>query len=174
MTYLRHSMRHAQQSVVDDITARLDTLGWRTGGGDAPFGEDPVVVSVEPLHPENREPVRGNMVIISFGDSPDDESEELGGGLMLTETVLFVDCIGSSDAVSLALAEDVKDYLAGRAPGTSRYRPLMDYTSSPAVVADGWQLEFSGVIRERPLNPWQAHWQIIKATVEIRFIGDDT
>jgi hypothetical protein len=174
VTYIRHSMRHVQQTMVDRITQRLIDLDWQTPG-DVPFGEDPVVVSTEPLHPENREPVRGNMVIVSFGDSPDDEGEELGGGLMLTETVIFIDCIGTSDAVSLALAEDIKDWMTGRAPGTSRYCYLNDYTTSQSGVQDTtWQLELTGVIRERPLNPWQSHWQILKGTVEIRFMGDDT
>ena len=172
VTYLRHSMRHLQQTMKLDIENHLDTLLWRTNGS-VPFGTDAVVYRAEPLHPEEREPVQGNTVIISFGDSPDDVDEQLGGGLALTSTTMFVDCIGTSDAVALALAEDVKDWLNGRVG--SRYRQLLEFTSSSVgTPVDGWQLELRDVVRERPLSNAFRYWHVVKSTVELRFPGEDT
>lgn len=171
MTYLRFAVRHVQRTLEDLVEAHLTRLGWL--GPEVPFGEPPVVFQRGRMDEAELRAVTGNLVAVSFGNEPDDVPLEMGGGLQLTEHYLFVDCIGREESVALALASDLKDCLAGRAPGTSRYVPVSSYLTSPATPVVGHRLELIDVIREKPDTvEYRRNWHVVKATVEQTRIGD--
>lgn len=169
MTYLRHAARHVQQTLMDDLEAAMREFSWVD---DPPFGTLPLVFQRTRMDESEMKSATGNMVAMSFGDEPDYQAEQLGGGLASVEHVLFVDCLGVNDTIALALANDVKDLLAGEAPGYSRYHAVRDYTSSETGTAvAGWTCELQDVIRERPLADWRRSWQVVKATAVVYFPG---
>lgn len=171
MTYLRHAARHLQQTVADHVEATLTSLGWIGPSNGVPFGAKPVDYQVARPTEDELKSVEPNLVAISFGAEPDDVEEEMGGGLLSVEHVFFVDCYMAKEALAIAIGSDLKDTLAGRAPGTSRFIPLTDYKTTTPVL--GYQIEFDDVIREpvqRELT--RVHWQVVKATAVLTYPGE--
>jgi hypothetical protein len=171
VTYLRHAPRHIQETIADDLEAALDALGW-FGPTGVPFGTKPVEFQRRRMDESEMKAVTGNLAAISWGDEPDWEAEELGGGLVSIAHVLFVDVVGVSDPVSLSLASDVKDVLSG-ADGHSRFHKIRDYTTTPPTEVTGWQAEVEDVIRERPTADWRRFWQTVKATATVYYPGPE-
>lgn len=174
MAYLRHASRHIQESILDALEARLTFLHWIAADNTlTPFGASPVVYQRRRMEESELKAVTGNLVAVSFGQELDDLDEELGGGLLSVEMPVFVDCIAEKENHALLIAADVKDFLAGRAPGTSRYLRVHDKGSaSPATPVDGWLIELTDVIREQPDTvDWRARWQAVKATAYVTFPG---
>lgn len=170
-TYLRHASRHLRQTLIDHVTAALVTGGWT--GDPAPFGTTPVEIRSSRIREADLAPITGNLVAISFGDEGEDEPVELGGGLVVSSSHMFIDVVAVGDAVGLALASDIKDLLSGRAAESTRFLTLNDYTSVPTGVAvPGYQIEIPSVVRQRPQNlDYKAFWQILVAVVELTFPG---
>ncbi len=172
MTYLRFAVRHVQRTLEDRVETHLRDLGWL--GPDVPFGEEPVRFQRGRMEESELRQITGNLVAVSFGTEPDDIPLEMGGeGLVLTEHYLFVDCIGRQEPIALAMASDLKDCLSGRAPGTSRYSPVMSYLTDPPTPVDGYRMELTDVVREKPDNvDYRRNWHVVKATAELTSIGD--
>lgn len=173
MTYLRFAARHAQRSLTDALGLWLTSTGWLGPAGVVPFGVDPFVLTVGRLDESAIRTVTGNMINVSFAGETDDLDEELGGGLMSTEMVLFVDIIADTDGVAVAVGADVKDRLTGRAPGTSRFVDVRDQTTTPALVVPGWRMELLDVTRERANEALRPNWYVVKATAVLTFPGED-
>lgn len=173
MAYLRFATRHLQASVANHIATALAQLGWTGTAGPVPLGTTAAVVTTRRLRAE--EAVVGNLVAISFGDEPDEDPLELGGGLVAIEHHLFVDCVGIEEPHALSLASDVKDLLTGRAPGTSRFITLRDYTSDAVgTPVLGHTLEAEDVMRDKPNGPdWRAKWHVVKATITHTYLGQE-
>ena len=172
VTYLRHAPRHIQESIADDLETALMALGW-LGPTGVPFGTKPVDVQRKRMDESEMKAITGNTVVISWGDEPDWVEEELGGGLVSVSPVMFVDVVGVSDPISLAIASDVKDVLAGTHPNYSRFHQVRDQTQTPPVPVPGWQVEITDVIRERPTADWRRYWQTVKATATVYYPGPE-
>lgn len=171
-TYLRHSTRHLQRTLGDHITTHLQALGWLSE--PAPFGTTPVVVMTRRFRESEATAITGNLVAVTFGEEPDDEDLELGGGLEVSRTEMFIDVVAVNDPVGLALATDIKDLLSGRAPGTSRFLRVRDYTAvSTGVETAAYQVEIVAVQRQRPdISDIKQFWQTVVAGLEMTFPGN--
>lgn len=175
MTYLRHSARHIQQTVLDRVLAGLTADGWMGPANAVPYKAD--IVNWVPARMDEAKMLsanQGNLVACSFGTEPDDQPQELGGGVTLIQHIVYLDIIGVNDALSLAIAGDLKDRLSGLKPGTSRFEPVYDYTASPRVVVDGWLIEFTNVQRVRPENDdFRRLWNQITASADVYLDGNE-
>lgn len=170
MDYLRFASRHVQQSIAVHVRDWVDGLGWL--GSTPPFGTTPVRFQVGRMDEASLVAITGNLIGVSFGGELDDVTEQLGGGLASSELVVFVDVVGVSDAVAVAVASDVKDLLTSRAPGTSRTVPVRDWAAVPPVVVPGWSVEFTDVMRERANENIRSNWHVVKTTAVLTFPGD--
>lgn len=180
MTYLPYAVRHVQRTLEDLIEARLSTLGWLGPTNSVPFGAAIVRNGEGQAHIQRGrmdeaalQTVTGNMVAVSFGNEPDDEPQEMGGGLLMVEHYLFVDVVGEKEAIALAIASDIKDALGGRASGTSRYSAVYDYTDTPRTLVVGYRLELTDVVRQEGDPKVKRHWQIVKATAELVYTSEE-
>lgn len=173
MAYLPYAVRHVQRSVEDHILARLTELDWIGDAADVPFGTEVVTFQRGAMVESELVAATGNMVAVSFGSEPDDIPQEMGGGVLMVEHYVFVDVLGVKEAIALAIASDVKDLLAGRAPGTTRYLPVYDYTDDPRTLVVGHRLELTDVTRQEGNAAIKRQWQIVKATIEQSYIGED-
>jgi hypothetical protein len=155
---MRFRQRHVHKTLVDYVTAQLTTKGWV---------DDPVNFGVTPVTfltaiPEfGGQAVAKNTVAISLGDEPMDRDEELGGGLISCDFVLFVDIFGEDASTAVSIASDVKDSL--------KYQilPVKDYTSNPAGDVTTAVLELEDVVIETPpvatSNVDKRFWRVVKA-----------
>lgn len=163
MTYLRFTVRHLQRTLEDHVLGILQTTGWR--GPDVPFGSAVVKFQRGRMDEAEMKAITGNLVGVSFGYEPDDDPVQLGGGLMQVEHVMFVDVIGVDETIALAIASDIKDHLAGRAPGTNRYVTMRSYLTDPPTPVAGHTLEMTEVVRDKPDSvEYRRFWQVVKAT----------
>lgn len=168
MVYLRHATRHVHQTLIDLVQDWMDSLSWFGPAELVPFGTTPVTFQVGRMDEATVQKATGNLLAVSFGDEPDQAEIELGGGLVLQEYVMFVDCLADTDAVALAMASDVKDRLQGVAPGTSRFGILKDYTYAPPadpMLDHGF--EFTDVQRRKPDVGYRPNWHVVSATIEL-------
>lgn len=172
MTYLRHASRHLQATVEDRLRAQLTALGWF--GPTVPFGTSPITIYSRRIKDSELTSISGNIVGIFFGRETEDEEAELGGGLLQTTTDLIIDVVAVNDPIGLALASDVKDFLTGRADGTTRMFPVRDYTSAPGgTPRDDYMVEVINVERRRPDNTeTRLFWQVVTAGLEMLFVGE--
>ena len=172
--YFRHSSRHLQTAATDRVENHLKALGWIGPQDSTPFGATPVKFVRRRIEETDLQSVTPNMVAVMFGDEDDDRELELGAGLLGITFPMWIDVVGDSDPIGLALAGDIKDNLTGRYPGTSRFLEVRDYTTSRVgVPVPGWRAEFVEVIRSRPqVEAWRKFWQVINVTVEVTFPGN--
>lgn len=174
MTYLRHAARHVQQTVIDRVRAGLVADGWLDHvAGAGPFGTDDVTWVATRMSEADMVAVQGNLVAVSFGTEPDDEPQELGGGMTMIGHTLFVDCVGTSESLGLSIASDVKDRLSGLHTDTSRFEPVYDYTTLPRTAVVGYQIEFEQVTRHRSEEDHKALWHTVVADVNVYFTGNE-
>lgn len=171
MAYLPYAVRHLQRTMEDHVLTYLTALGWLGPTGAVPFGASIASFQRGALPESDLVSAKGNIVTVSFGGEGDDDPQEMGGGLMLVEQPIFVDCLGEKDAVALSIASDVKDLLAGRAPGTTRYVTLVDQRTATDVL--GYRIELTDVVREEGNASVRRSWQIVKATIEMTYIAED-
>jgi hypothetical protein len=172
MPALRHASRHLMRTVQDRVEAQLQTLGWL--GPTVPFGTTPVTIYSRRLRESELVSITGNIVGIFFGQETEDAEAELGGGILVTSTDLFVDIVAVNDPIGLALASDIKDFLSGRIPGAARMFPLRDYTTNPTGdPRDDHMVEVVGASRQRPENvESKLFWQVVTAGLELSFPGE--
>lgn len=169
MAYLRHAARHVHQTVYDRVEGVLINLGWI--GLDPPFGARSVTYQNIRPNEEELKSLTANTVSVSFGNEPDDVEDEMGGGLLTVEFPFFVDVYAEKEAIALAIASDVKDNLAGRVPGTSRFLTVVDQRTTTPVL--GYQLEFTDLVREpveRELV--RLFWQVVRCTATLTYVGE--
>lgn len=163
--YLRHSTRHVHQTVLDYLTSHLDSLGW-TDPGDVPFNS-PAVAILDGFPDEWDEVsvLDPGMLVVTVGNEDSAKEEELGGLLKSIEIPFFVDCFMDTDGVALALSCDVRDILTGRFVDSSPMQQVTNYNDYPSTPAEGYQIEFEDVVRERVKNKWH----VVKCSAVLLF-----
>lgn len=173
---MRHFSRHLHATIQNDVEAYLRETGWLP-----PLVPDPDFVTLLgalPVDFQRQRPdesmlkvLKPNLVAVSFGGQTDDTDEQLGGGLVSHEHVVYVDVYAENDAVAVALAEDVRDLMSGRV--RSRYfRPVDQNTMTPVL---GYLCEYSEVFREpadRELP--NVRWQVVRGAVLVELPGENS
>lgn len=168
MTYLRHASRHVHHTVANYVKSHLDTLGW-TQAGNVPF--DSPVVKVWKSSAINgtglASQVTAGVVSIVPGNEPMPAGEELGGPLTSQIYPIFIDVFQDNEATALALANDIKDIVLGRLPGTRRSLPVINQmTGEPQP---NWWMELDDVERVKPDHTFALHWQTVKVSANAYF-----
>lgn len=160
---MRHLSRHLQATLEDHVEAWLTGLGWLDP--DPPFGALPVKFQRKRPDEHLLESLTPNLVTVSFGRQADDEEEELGGGLVSQEHLMFVDVYGENEGIALALSEDIRDLLVGRAPGTSRFVRLMNQMQAVPTPVLGYTIELQDVAREPATRPLaNTSWHVVSCS----------
>lgn len=169
---MRHLSRHLQSTVQDHVLRHLTELGWVGAPATVPFGALPVTFQKVAPREEQLASITPNLVAVSFGRQTDDEEEEMGGPLISQEHVFFVDIYAENEGIGLALSEDVRDLLVGRASyGTrppSRYVTLENYSTSPPTPVPGFKGEFTDVLRtpaDRVIGNYS--WQVVSGSISL-------
>jgi len=165
---LRFRSRHVHKTVADYLEAGLTDLGWVNAPVN--FGTTPVTFSeFEPDEPNPTE-IKVNTVSITMGDELPDEELELGGRLLSTKYVLFVDVYGANRSVANSICSDAKALLV------DLYLPVRDFTTDNAGIATTELLgiDRDTVLVERPAEAADAkdirkNWRVVKATIEVTF-----
>lgn len=168
MTFLRHAGRHIHKTVADYLTDQLQVLGWRDAA-TTPFGATPITIITRPVVMGDKLDtiVASGLVAISLGDELTVEMDELGGPLAVQEYPIFVDVFQDNDAITTALATDVRDIFMGRFAGSKRFLPVKN--GATGAVVPGWQIEFEDVERVRPETTQPHFWQVVKVTATTYF-----
>lgn len=169
MAYLRHATRHIQQTLSDHVKDWMTGLGWLGPPNIVPFGTTPANYQIGRMDETEVATVSGNLISASFGEEPDVTEWQMGGGLLMQEHVMFVDCLSETDAVALAMACDIKDMLQGLAPDTTRFSPLYDYTATPRQPVPGYQFEFVEVARRKPDVGYRQNWHVVYLTAQLTY-----
>lgn len=164
---VRHAVRHIRASQENMLRDFLDDYGWF--GPDVPYGAAPIQIMLRAPREAELMPAAGNTVFISHGGEPDNVPTQLGGGLLQTEHVLFVDVLGENDGIALSIAADIKDRLSGQLG--SRY--LWPRHQATGILLPGYLGEYEDVMREQP-NADLGAWQSIKATLVMDFPGEES
>lgn len=167
-TFLRHSPRHVQKTVVDYVRAQLTTLGWFLDEG-APFGVTPVRLSTSrPFVGSKINPELGDgSLTITLGSEFQPDDLELGGPLAEQEFPFFCDIFMADEQIALALAADVRDAFLGRHETAVRAMPVIDQeTGEPAP---GWRMEFDHVDRVSPDHAFPLAWQSVRCTAVVQY-----
>jgi hypothetical protein len=170
---MRHLSRHLHATIPNQVEAHLVATGWLTDGtpGFVPLlGALPVEYLRQRPDENILKSLKPNMVAVSFGGRTDDEEEQLGGGLLSHEHVVFVDVYAENDAVASALTEDIRDLFAGRFG--SRYFQLIDQATTTPVP--GYLCEYDEIFMEpadRELP--KVRWHIVRGTVLVEMPGDN-
>lgn len=174
---MRHLSRHLQATVQDHVRKHLVELGWIGLVVDVPFGALPVIFQTVAPRESDLVAITPNLVAVSFGSQRDDSEEQLGGGLVSQEHAFFVDVMAENEGVGLALAEDVRDLLVGRATyvgrSASRFLQLENQETQPPTPVVGYTGEFTEVMRspaDRDLGT--INWQVISGTVFLHLPGE--
>lgn len=155
---MRFRQRHVHKTLCDHVKSGLTTKGWVTPPVN--FGVTPVTF-VEAVPELGGTAIPRNTVAITLGDEPEDKDEELGGGLISCDFVLFVDIFGEDASTAVSIASDVKDLL--------KYQilPVRDYTSNPSGLVTTATLELEDVMIETPplatSNVDKRFWRVVKA-----------
>jgi hypothetical protein len=163
--------RHVHQTVAKFIEEQLANNGWVN---------DPVNFGTSAVHFEEFQPEEAgtdlvpNTVSISLGDVPEQQLEQLGGGLYSLSVPIFVDIYGAKISISVSIADDVRRLL------TDRALPLFDWTDPANPVAmDTSYIEFERVIGPRqPMAAAAAsadlkrNWRVVKLTAVAYFASD--
>jgi len=171
MTYPRHASRHVLATVTNIVTAQLAILDW-DDDTNLPFGPRfaaPVTFTDAPAIAADRlaDGVGPGTVSITLGPELYPEEQELGGPSSRQDYPIFVDLFQPTYAACTALANDVRDTLLGRFPGTRRHISVVDQTDGDPI--DGWTCELSDVEIVRPEVRLPVFWQVVKVTAEVYF-----
>lgn len=171
MTYLRHASRHIQASLLKTISNGLDPLGW-LDASTLPFGTqnaavvrftDTPAIATDKL----ADGVSPGLISVTLGPEFPANMEEIGGPLSRQDYPFFIDLFQPTYAATTALANDIRDILMGRLPGTRRYMVVTDQITNTPVA--GWTCELTDVEITRPEIRLPLHWQVVKVTCEVYF-----
>jgi hypothetical protein len=170
---MRHRVRSVYQSIYDHLGDQLGVLGWLTAGG----AKTTPVTMQQYVPDETGQSLQPNTVAVTLGDESGENAEELGDRLVSVDLQLFVDIYGENQAITLAIADDVKDILRGRINGLSRFVPAYDYTGydgtpeSRTPVDD--EIEMLNVGRQpAKAVELRRNWQVVYATANVLYVPD--
>lgn len=169
---IRHATRHVQATILNVLREQLTILGW-TDDAHLPFGNKHAAVvrfTDSPAIGEDRsftEGVGAGTLACTLGDEAPPSPEEIGGPLTRQDYPVFLDILQPSYAAATALANDVRDILVGRMPGTRRHIRVINQVTGEPVP--GWICELTDVEITRPEVRMPLHWQVVKVTAEVYF-----
>jgi len=163
---IRFARRYIQQSFRDTVQAFLDGYGWSDGSAVPSVG----AITLQGRAPKAKdlEVVEENTAYVSFGDEPDHRPLELGGGLLRTERVFFVDVVATSEAAGEIVAGEIKDRLSGLFGGTRYLRPV----DHEGRALPGYLVEFTDVALHKAEGE-RRNWFVVDGTLQIDFPGSD-
>ena len=175
---LRHVSRHLQLTITRYLRKALTDMGWVEPEAPAvrtvpvPFSGRAFTFQTGRRSEADMVAIEPNLIAVTFGEEPDPEEQELGGGLVIQQSALVCDIIPANEPIGLAIASDVRDVLTGRYPGYRRFTPLLDYTTAGGVEVPGYQIEFSDVQRRRnDGQDFRLNWQQVIALIELHMPG---
>jgi hypothetical protein len=163
---IRFRTRFMQATLTNHIRDGLAELGW--SGDDVNFGTTPV--TVVDYQPDERDSVPAqNTVAVTLGDVPESAEEELGGasgGLSSVDYVLFVDAYMAEQALSVAIADDIRDLLE------YQYIDLIDQITGQPVP--GTRIGFEETLGpQRPdgagSDNFRRHWRVVKSIARLYY-----
>lgn len=165
---MRHRTRHVHETLVQHVTMKLRELGWV----DAPCNYGTSPTEIQPFEPYGEGAVQpdGNLVAVTIDDSSEDEDEELGGRLISGHYILYIDIVGVSIPISVAIADDMR--LAIK----NQVIPVLDFTTSAAGVQSGAWIEFESVEVDIPpaaSSVDKRTWRVVSALATV-YMADDT
>lgn len=168
---IRHKQRHIHRTLVDMVRGVLVDGGWV----NPPVIFGATSVTIVDVQPEERGlDVAVNTVAITMGDEGPQDDEELGassGGLVSVQIPVFIDIYGEQQAISTAIASDIKDAF------TNRTITLLDWSQNPPTPVDGVQIELTDVAGpERPqaavgITGFKRHWRVVKAMTTTYYLS---
>lgn len=172
MTWLRHASRHVHATVLNYVRDAIIELDWTQADSTLrPFGDlsAPVVFTDEQAITGDglAQGITAGVVACTLGTEFAPEMEEMGGALASQEYPIFFDVFQASEAVAVALANDIRDILMGRLENTRRWLPLINQINGAEVV--GWRVELDEVERDRPERNLPLHWQVVRVTATAYF-----
>jgi len=161
---IRFRSRHLHATLAHLLRTELAALGWMNT--PAVFGAAPVTV-VDYQPDERGEPIARNTVAVTIGDVGQDEDEELGGGLRSAWYPMFVDIYMQESALSIAMADDLRDIL------DDRVLPVVNQITGEPF--EGVTVRVEEVIGpERPqanigAEAFKKNWRIIRAGLRLYY-----
>ena len=165
---IRHAVRHVRASEEEFIRTLLTEFGWLTES--RPYGAALVTLHLRPPKEADLKGIEGNHVFVSHGGEDDVVEFEMGGAILTTEYVLFVDVVGENEGIALSIASDVQDRMRGLIGGSRHLYPR-ERGTGPELF--GYIGEFTDVVRDEP-NPDLLSWQSVKATLVLHFPGSNS
>jgi len=163
---IRFARRYIQQSFRDELRTFLGEYGWLDGSAVPAAGA--FEMKERAPKPSDMETTGENTIYVSFGDEPDVRPLQLGGGLLRTERVFFVDVVAERESVGDMLAGEVKDRLTGLFGGTRYLRPV----DPQGAALPGYLVEFTDVAM-RQAEGERRTWFVVDGTLQIDFPGSD-
>jgi hypothetical protein len=171
MGIVRSQNRYIHATLVAAVRDGLTALGWFNT--PAPFGAANIVELTEYEIDDRRTDIRPNTVTFTLGDEEADVPEEMGanlGGLKSVTIPFFADIYGEEQAISIAIASDIKSIL------TDAYMPLRnwaipaDNVNPAAPPITGAYIEVEDVVGpERPVGSTTAgaesfkrYWRVVR------------
>jgi hypothetical protein len=143
--------RMLQESVREQITAHLQSLGWL----DANREHTPLTFVNG--FPDDQDEVQVNTVAFSVEQAAGSDYE-LGSLSEEHRTLFFIDMFMENDSVGWHLSGDIYFYLK-----KNRALSVYDYESGPPPVVD-FTVDIEGVDRRKPTRAtqaWQKYWHTI-------------
>lgn len=165
---MRWRQRMVQQTLVDHVTAELDTLEWM--GPDRLFGlsEDLSIIEVQP---DEVTEIPANVLALYIEDQDRDTERQMGGGLYSIDYSLLADMRCEQASITVSLAEDVKQVLHRLA---MRVRDYSEET--PVETNEVVEVEVEAV--ERPSQTVRASelrrtWRVLTAIATVTYAVED-
>lgn len=161
---MRHRQRHVHRTIYDHLKTALTELDWI--GGTAPWGQPSVVLIDYEPQAAGKTPA-DNTVSVSIGHQGPSDPYELGGGIHECRYTVFIDVYPTTEAVGVAIADDIKDAI-------DEYTiPLLDFTTASDGVATDALIEFTDVevepLQTNAVGLDKRSWRAVKAIAACYF-----
>jgi hypothetical protein len=147
--------RLIHESIIQNLTAHLTSLGWFAGGRyHAP-------VTIVDEFPDDNAEVADNTLAVSLGDGGGADLE-LGNNDEIHELTIFCDFFAENDAVGRHLRGDIYEYFRA-----NDQQPVYDYSDigDPQFATVEILDDIEKRKPERAVNVWQKHWYVVSFTL---------
>jgi hypothetical protein len=175
MTALRFRARHVHRTVYNYVTGELAALGWpdsaaAAGGAVVNFGSTPLTF-LEFTPDDNGAKVAANTLVISLGDEPPAESQELGDGIRMIAYPVEIDIYGANQGIATSIASDIKTLFE------NRYMYVTDFTADPPVASQEYlEFDHEDVSISRPAqqgaSDFRRYWRVVSTIAQVYYLPD--